>query len=213
MDKIIILGDGGHAKSLVDAIERSNKYEIVGYVINESINIDKNRQYPIVGNDSDLEKIFSQGVTKAAIGIGFLGKSNLRNRLYDKLKKIGFSFPVICDPSAVVSSDVVIEEGTFIGKGAILNASAHIGKMCIINTGAIIEHDCNVGEFSHIAVGSVLCGGVNIGCSSFVGANATVIQEKSIGNNCIIGAGEVARKNMDNDNMFINNRILSRMRY
>ncbi len=35
MEKIVILGNGGHAKSLIDAIERQRQYEIAGYVVNE----------------------------------------------------------------------------------------------------------------------------------------------------------------------------------
>ena len=36
MEKIVILGNGGHAKSLVDAIEKSGQYDIAGCVVGES---------------------------------------------------------------------------------------------------------------------------------------------------------------------------------
>lgn len=198
MEQILILGSGGHAASLADALERENKYEISGYIVNEqmdSCSID----YPVIGTDGDLVHLYQSGIKNAAIGVGYLGKSDLREKLYGRLKEIGFCLPVIRDPSAIVSGHAEIGEGTFIGKGAIINAGAGIGKMCIINTGAVIEHDCIVDDFSHISVGCVLCGNVLAGEASFVGANATVIQGIKIGNRCIIGAGVTVRKDVEDN--------------
>ena len=201
MEKIVILGNGGHAKSLIDIIEREKRYEIAGYVVNENDSESSGAKYPRLGEDAQLEQIFQSGIINAAIGVGYMGRSDLREKLWLQLKKIGFFLPVICDPSAVLAGDVRIGEGSFIGKGSIINANASVGKMCIINTGAIIEHDCEVGDFSHISVGSVLCGNVKVGAASFVGANATVIQGVSIGQGCTIGAGTTIRKNLKDDHM------------
>lgn len=201
MEKIIILGMGGHAKSLVDILEKQRKYEVAGFVVNEDVDKAINGKYPVIGSDSDLEKIYQSGIRNAAIGIGYMGKSDLRERLWKKLKHLGFYLPVICDPSAILAGSVWISEGCFVGKGSILNSNVSIGKMCIINTGAIIEHDCCVDDFSHISVGSVLCGNVKVGIASFVGANATVIQGKSIGDKCIVGAGTVIRKDVEDNCM------------
>lgn len=197
MEKIIILGNGGHAKSLVDAIERQNRFEIMGHVINKDFENGIESDYPVIGTDEDLAKLFQQGTGNAAIGIGFMGKGKVRKRLFYQLKQIGFSLPVICDPSAVLSGHTTIEEGTFIGKGAIINSASTVGKMCIINTGAIIEHDCLVGDFSHVSVGTVLCGDVKIGRESFIGANATIIQGRRVGDGCIVSAGAIVREDIE----------------
>ncbi len=197
MEKIIILGRGGHAESLADVIERENKYQIAGYVVNDSRQEAGEQGYSIIGTDADLLRIFQSGIKYAAMGIGYLGRSDLRERLWNCLKEIGYSLPVICDPSAVVANHISIGEGTMIGKGAIINANADIGKMCIVNTGAIVEHDCIIADFSHISVGSVLCGNVQVGRETFVGANATVIQGMCIGNRCVIGAGTTLRRNVE----------------
>jgi len=200
MEQILIIGCGGHAASLADILERENKFKIAGYIVNDrrttcSVN------YPLIGNDGDLQNLYRNGIRHVAMGIGYLGKSALRERIYQRLKEIGFHMPVVCDPSAIVSKYVKIEEGTIVGKGVIINAGALIGKMCIINTGAIIEHDCRIADFAHISVGSVLCGGVTVKRAAFIGANATVIQGKVIGSNCIIGAGSIIRKNVEDNDM------------
>ncbi|MDE6604103.1 MAG: acetyltransferase [Lachnospiraceae bacterium] len=201
MEKIVILGNGGHARSLTDIIERENRYEIVGYVVNENDTDMSDSKYPRLGGDAQLGQIFQSGIKNAAVGVGYMGNSCLRERLWAQLKQIGFFLPVICDPSAILAGDARIGEGSFIGKGSIVNTNASIGKMCIINTGAIIEHDCEVEDFSHISVGSILCGNVKVGAASFVGANSTVIQGTSIGKNCMVGAGTTIRKNLKDNYM------------
>ncbi len=206
MERIIILGRGGHAASLADAIERQNAYEIAGYVVNEAGEAAHECEYPILGNDDSLARIFQSGIRHAAVGIGFLGESDLRERLWRTLREIGFCLPVICDPSAVYSRSAAIGEGSFLGKGAIVNANARVGRMCIINTGAIVEHDCAVGDFSHVSVGSVLCGGVQIGKSTFVGANATVIQGRRVGDGCIVAAGTTVRKDVEEHHVVFGRR-------
>lgn len=201
MEKIIILGKGGHSRSLVDIIEKEGKYEVAGYVMNENHHQTEREGYPVIGSDADLGQLFQSGIRNVAIGVGYLGKSDLRERLWAELKAIGFRLPVICDPSAILARDAKFGEGTMIGKGAIVNANASVGKMCIINTGAIIEHDCEVGDFSHISIGSILCGNVKTGKSVFTGANSTIIQGINIGNRCIIGAGTTVRKNVEDKHM------------
>ena len=57
MEKIIVLGNGGHAKSLIDTLERAGKLEFAGCVVNDEAG---GNVYPILGNDNDLEKIFAR---------------------------------------------------------------------------------------------------------------------------------------------------------
>lgn len=189
MEDIVLVGFGGHAKSIIDCIKRQNKYRIVGY----TDLYDKNCEYTYLGTDEVLIQLYKNGIKNAVICVGYLGKDNVREVLFNRLKVIGYSLPVISDPSAIISSSSIIDEATFIGKNVVINAETKIGKCCIINTGVIIEHECIVGDFSHIAVGSILCGQVEIGKSCFIGANATIIQCRKIPNSCIVPAGEVIR--------------------
>lgn len=198
MKKIILLGCGGHAKSVVDAIESKGEYEIAGFLDNKEFCY---RGYDVIGADEAAEKLFKDGVQYAFISIGYMGNGRLRERLYAYVKDIGFELPVIVDSSAVIASDVQIGEGTFIGKNSVINANAKIGKLAIVNTGAIIEHDCKVGEFSHISVGAVLCGNVVVGDSCFIGAGTTAIQGIDVADNVIVGAGSVILKNIEKNSM------------
>lgn len=200
MEDIILLGLGGHAHSVVDSIEQTGKYNIVGFLDTEEMQGKHFRDYRVLDIDDAIKKYYDKGIKNAFVTIGFMGDRDIRVRLYKRLKDVGYIVPTIIDSTAVISDNASFDDGIFIGRRAVINAGASIGKMCIINTGAIVEHDCTVGEFSHLAVGSVLCGGASVGRQTLIGANATVIQNIEIGSNVIVGAGTVICKNMQ-DNM------------
>lgn len=199
MEDIILLGAGGHAHSVVDSIEQTGKYNIIGFLDTEEMQGKKFRDYCVLDSDDALQKYFDKGINNAFVTIGFMGHGNVRNHLYRQLKDIGYTVPNIIDDTAVVSKKAKLEDGIFVGKKAVINANAQIGRMCIINTGVIVEHGCRIGEFSHIAVGGVVCGEVIVGVQTLIGANATVIQERKIGNCCIIGAGTIISKDVQNN--------------
>ncbi len=196
MEDIVIIGFGGHAKSVADCILRSGKYNIAGYTdLHDNL-----CRFQYLGTDECLRNIFYNGVTNAVLGIGFMGNVFIRDSVVRLAKDIGYRFPVIFDPSSVISEDAEIGEGTFVGKCTVINANSKIGRFCILNTGSVIEHDDKIGDYTHISVGAALCGSVNIGHHTLIGAKATVIQGKSIGDNSIVGANSTVLKDVG-DNM------------
>lgn len=189
MQDIVIVGFGGHAKSVIDVLERQNEYRIVGFTDVETK--PSYRGYEYLGTDDILPKLYKDGVECAHIAIGYMGSGNLRDKLYSDVKNIGYRLPVVVDSSAVLANSAQIGEGCFIGKNVVINADAQVERMCIVNTGVIVEHECKIEEFSHIAVGSILCGNVVVGNHNLIGAGTTVIQGCNIGNDCIVGAGSI----------------------
>ena len=186
--KIVVLGAGGHAKVVIDILTLNN-WDIVGIVGRAVTSITEFEGYPILGDDDLLYDIFNNGICNAAIGVGYIGNSNVRNNIYRRLKDIGYYLPNIVHPSAVIASNVSMGEGNAVFAGSVINSGAAIGNIGIINTNAIIEHEALLGNNVHVAPGSVILGAVSIMDNSFVGANSTVIQGKQIGQNVIIGAG------------------------
>ncbi len=186
--RLLLLGGGGHCRSVIDCVVSLNKYDKVGivdYVDSTYLGI------PTVGTDDDLETLYHCGWMEAFVTVGSIGDTSTRHKLFKLIKQIGFNIPIIVDPSAVVSQGTLISEGTFIGKNAVVNTGTVIGECSIVNTGAIIEHDCFIGAFSHISPGTVLCGEVNVGANSHIGAGSVVKQKVIVGNDVLVGAGSV----------------------
>lgn len=205
MDKIIIIGGGGHAVNLVETIERDNKYQIQGFVDRAEMLGKHNEGYGYIGTDKDLCSLYEQGIKNAVMGIGYMGEGSIREELYCVLKKIGYQIPALTDETAVVSKRAVISEGVFIGKRAVVNAYAQIGENSIINSGAIIEHGTVVGSHSHIAVGAVVCGQCKIESGCFIGAGSVIKQGVSIGEKSLIGAGSVVLKSIGKNSVAYGN--------
>lgn len=208
--KILLIGGGGHCRSVLDCIYRLNRYDTFGIVEREGEN--GLSSVPVVGTDADLPVLYNNGWREAVVTLGSIGNSERRRSLFDLLQEIGFTLPVIADPSAVISADTWIEEGTFVGKSAVINAGTHVGRCAIINTGAIIEHECKIGDFAHISPGAILCGSVNVEENSYIGAGAVVRQQIQIGHNVLVGAGSVIIRNVPGDCTVVGNpgRILKR---
>lgn len=171
-EKIVLIGGGGHCHSVIDVIEQTNQYEIIG-IIDAKENIGKKvLGYEIIACDDDLETVFKT-CKNAVIAIGQIRSNTIRVKLFYKLKQIGFKLPVVISPIAYVSKHSFIDEGTVVMHHALINANAKIGKNCIINTKALIEHDCTVEDNCHISTASVLNGGVVVKENTFFGSNAT----------------------------------------
>ncbi|MBQ3718551.1 MAG: acetyltransferase [Methanomicrobium sp.] len=188
--KLVLVGGGGHCRSVLSSIDRSKYADIV--IVDSKENLGKDVDgVPIAGTDDDLAKLHDEGYCEAFITVGSVSSNPKRRRIYESLEKIGFSFPSFIDPSAAVADSAVIEEGVFVGKNAVINAGSRIGKFSIINTGAIADHDCNIGSFVHLSPGVVLSGTVTVGDNTHVGTGTCVKQCAKIGENTTVGMGSV----------------------
>ena len=191
-EKIILLGGGGHCKSVIDVIEQEGKYKIVGIVDRKEKLGQKVLDYKIIATDEDLP-LLVKDYKNILITVGQVGTGEKRKDLFKKCKDLGFNFPVIISPYAYVSKYSKIEEGTVVMHNVVINAGAKIGKNCIINTGAIIEHDVVVENHCHISTGAILNGAVLVEEGSFIGSNATTKQYITITKNSFVKAGSLIK--------------------
>ncbi len=188
----VVIGGGGHAKVVIDALLQSKAATPVGIV-------DPDRKLwgkrvlgvPVLGNDQKIALAKRLGATAFVIGVGSVGDSRLRKKLFNAALAQGLSPLTVVHPSAVVANDAVIGAGSVVFAGVKINPGAKIGRNVILNTGAIIEHDCRIGDHAHIAPAACLAGLVNVGAEAHVGARAVVKQGILIGKNAVVGAGAV----------------------
>lgn len=195
MEKIVLVGAGGHCKVIIDIIKSMRKYEIVCITDSKGVG-DKIFDIPIIGSDEVLPQVYKGGVRNAFVCLGSINNIGFRDKIYYKLRKIGYEVPKLIHNKAIVSPYAKIEDGTCVMAGAVVNAGAVIQENCIINTSSIIEHDCVIGRNSHISPGANLAGGVKIGDNSHVGMGASIIQGVTIGTNVVIGAGAVVLEDL-----------------
>jgi sugar O-acyltransferase (sialic acid O-acetyltransferase NeuD family) len=187
MSEIVVIGGGGHAKVIIGALKR-NGFHIHGYTDVEDRGGILGVAY--LGKDIVLEDfVKTHESAGAVIGIGKVDASIFRLDLQNKLATLGFGFPVICSPHAIVGEEVIVGAGTVVLDRVVINSGTVIGKACILNTGSIVEHDCRLGENVHVAPGATISGGAIIGDHCMIGVGANVIQSLRICQGTLIGAG------------------------
>ncbi len=187
---VILLGAGGHAKVLLDILLEQN-IEILGIAEKDGADLPPDLcGVPVIGSDSDVQQ-YPPDKVELVNGIGSIGSTALRQKVYEKFKRQDYCFAQVIHPRAVVSRRALLGEGVQIMAGAVVNIGTRIKENSIINTNASVDHDCLIGAHVHIAPGVTLSGGVMVGDGSHIGTGTSVVQGLEIGTHVIVGAGAV----------------------
>ena len=176
---MILIGASGHAKVIIDILEKSG--QTVDFLVDTNENIKQLCGIPVIHQDEYKEELQHELILS-------IGENQLRKRL---AAFFSTRFGKAIHPGAILASNVAIGEGTVVMVGAVVNSSTRIGRHCIINTAASIDHDCQIGDYAHISPNATLCGTVSVGEGAQVGAGAAVIPNVHIGSWAMIGAGTV----------------------
>jgi len=192
MKEIILIGGGGHCKSVIDVIEEGGSFKIAGIVdVPELLGTDV-LGYPIIGNDSDIENL-SNKYTHALITVGQISSPEIRIRLFNLVKRAGFICPTIISSRAYISEHSIIGDGTVVMHDVLINAGVFIGNNCIINSKALIEHDSKIFDHCHISTNALVNGGVTIKSGCFLGSGSITNNLITIEENSFIKAGAVIK--------------------
>ena len=192
MKEIILIGGGGHCKSVIDVIEQESQFVIVGIVDKPELIGTDVLGYPVIGSNSDLESL-AKIYTYALVTVGQIRSSELRIKLYNLAKKAGFSLPKIISSRAYVSNHTCIGNGTVVMHDAFINAETSIGDNCIINSKALVEHDSIISKYCHISTNAVINGGVKIEECCFIGSGVVTNNSITIKKNSFIRAGSIVK--------------------
>ena len=193
MNRLIIIGAGGHGKVIADIALKIGYSDI--FFVDDCTTGDC-MGFPIIGTSADTEKL-NDGATDFIIGIG----SNTVRKIISR--KYNLNWATLVHPSAQIAVKTSLGKGTVIMANAVVNAGADIGKHCIINSGAVVEHDNILGDYVHISPRSALGGTVRIGAETHIGIGATLINNVSVCESCIIGAGAVVVKNINDSGTYV----------
>ena len=205
MKNILLFGLRRNFKIIVNEILKTSSYNIIGF-IDENINdkfiiIEKKK---IFNRNKDQKKLINKKDTK---GIITFGDNFLRKQIFSRVHKINknFKWEKLISKQSFISKNVVVEQGSIVMPGVIINSYSRIGQMCLINTGSIIEHDNYFKNFSSAGPGVTTSGNVIVNELSHLGTGSVVIHDITIGKNTILGASSVAIKNLNSDSVYVGN--------
>lgn len=176
--KLGIFGYGGHAREVAAQIDKEVTFFVDdNYADGKILGISKfdPTQYEMivaVANPKDRQEIIS------------------------KLPKETRFFTFIHPTVLILSNDIEIGEGSFIGAYSILTTNIKIGSHAILNRGNQIGHDSMIGDYFSAMPGAIVSGNVSIGNRVYLGTNSSIIEKKCLLDDITLGANGVVVKNI-----------------
>jgi len=192
IDHLVLLGAGGHAKVVYDAIVAAKLAARV------SVRDDDSALHGVTFLDLRIEAptgALADLPLHVHIGIGNnANRAALLARLAGAAKRL----VAVLHPAAMVSPHAQVGAGAFVAAGALIAPGASVAECAIINHCAVVDHDCTVGRHAHVAPNATLGGGVKVGEGALVGAGAVVLPGISVGTWAVVGAGAVVTRSVAN---------------
>lgn len=201
MNKLILIGAGGHGKVVADSAALCGNWRSIEFLDDAYPELSRTSNWQVIGKIDDYAN-FIDSETQFTVSIG---QNIVRLKIIEKLHQANTSLPVIAHPSAFISDRQNVGDATVVMAQAAINVDCKIGQGCIINTGATVDHDCNLADGVHISPGAHLAGGVSIGKRSSIGIGAVVTPGVKIGENVIVGAGSTVLEDIEDGTTVIGN--------
>lgn len=196
MIDIVVYGAGGHAMILLDLLERTKSFRIMGLIGADSELKESMMGYPVFKGEEHLDRFLNQGVINVALGIGGLTDNGKRRSVYHKLKSMGFNLPNIIDSSAIVSQYVTFGDAVVVFPGVIINAEVSIGNNVIIATGSSVDHESVIKDHVLVSAGVTIGAGNLIHESALIGLGSKLVSHVAVGKGVLVGAGAVVVKDI-----------------
>jgi UDP-3-O-[3-hydroxymyristoyl] glucosamine N-acyltransferase len=191
--------------------------------------VDELNGLPCLGSELDLvDNPKKFGDAKFFVGSFWDGNSNIETDVLSgyqlRLNRIKFiddnklDCYTLIDPRSMLSKNIEVGAGTYIGRQVNIRAGAKIGRHCTITDASGFANDVTLGDNCVLSAGVYLMSNVVLGNNVYVGTRATVFNGHSskqshvtIGDDCKIHATATVSKDMEPGTTAVyNGRILKR---
>ncbi|OCL27624.1 hypothetical protein U472_03475 [Orenia metallireducens] len=196
MGEVIVIGAGGHARTIGNILKLMNNIKIINFIDCFKKDNEKIVNKDVIQVENIITYIQNQKIQDVVLA---LGDNKKREYYFKELNKRGYNFLNVIHPTAIIEDNVKLGNGVVIGAGVILGAEVIIKNNTIINNGVIVDHESIIGNNVHIAPGTKIAGRVIIGNNTFIGVGSSIIDNISIGKNVIAGAGSVIIKDIEDN--------------
>ena len=196
--KLAIIGAGGHGK-VAGEIALLNQYNTIDFFDDKKSEI-KNFPFEIIGN---LELLKNNLKNYDDIFVA-IGDNKIRFDKISWVKNEKKNIVNLIHPKSTISQFSSIELGSCVMANAVINAGTYIKEGVIINTSSSIDHDCLIEDYAHISPNCSLSGNVNVGKFSHLGAGTSVHPGINVGQNVKTGVGSKIYKDILDNKIYKN---------
>ena len=187
---LVLVGGGGHASDLLQAVEAANAVRPTWHVVG-------------ILDDADVDprRFAGRGVTQVG-GIDDVGRMDAafvvcvgwpwsRQAVVARIGDRGEAAPPIVHPGADVGAGTTLGPGSVVLGGAHVSPMVRLGPHSLVSYLASVGHDTVFGAVAAIMPGAAVSGDVVAGDEVLVGTNATILEGRRIGDRARVGAGAV----------------------
>jgi sugar O-acyltransferase (sialic acid O-acetyltransferase NeuD family) len=183
--KLALFGYGGHAREVAAQMQK----EVTFFVNDEYAN--------------DVAKPISQFNPEEYIMMVAVGDSRARFDIVQSLPKETTYFTFIHPTALLLSKDINIGTGSFIGAYSILTTNITIGDHAILNRGNHIGHDTEIGSYFSAMPGAIVSGNVKIYSMVYMGTNSSIKEKLSIHSLATIGSNTAVVKHIEEPGTYV----------
>jgi sugar O-acyltransferase (sialic acid O-acetyltransferase NeuD family) len=168
--RLLVVGAGGHGRSVAEAAQLSGLFTVVGFLDDSMPAGEMALGIPVLGSVASFAK--HQNVCDQAIVA--IGNNSVRDKLMQQLAEAGISLTTVAHPRAFVSPSALVGHGTAIMAGAIVGTEARLGVGAIVNCGAVVDHHATVEDYGHLGVNASMAGGTVLGRGAWMQAGSAL---------------------------------------
>jgi sugar O-acyltransferase (sialic acid O-acetyltransferase NeuD family) len=198
--ELVIIGAGGFgaiAASVAGDInatgianDRPAPWNIIGYADGDVAKRGtRHVGYPVHGTLEDVDRDFPRRELWFFCAIG---ENNVRANVARVAERLGWRPATLVHPTAILSNNVEVGAGSYIGPLSVTSVNAKIGAHAIVDMHVSIGHDAVLRDFCAVYPGARISGCCRVGEYVLVGSNATLLPGTVVGDGAVVGAGSLA---------------------
>lgn len=185
--RLLIVGAGGHGRSVAEAVLMADHFRLVGFADDGAFaRAEAVWDLPVLGPATAFENYTGQA-THAVVAIG---NNALRQKLFAQLQAAGFALVSVIHPRAMVSPRAKLGAGVAVMAGAIVGTEAVLGEGAIVNCGAVVDHHAQVHAFGHLGVNACMAGGSVLGALAWMQAGSAIGYGVQLAAETVLNPGE-----------------------
>jgi sugar O-acyltransferase (sialic acid O-acetyltransferase NeuD family) len=183
--ELALYGYGGHAREVATQIDQPITFFVDDKYLTE-----------------ETKPISEFDPTKYLIMVA-VADSKDRFDIVQRLPKETQFFTFIHPTALILSDNVQVGEGSFIGANSILTTNIKLGKHAILNRGNQIGHDSEIGDYFSAMPGAIVSGNVKIYDCVYMGTNSSIKEKLSIHSLSTIGMNSCVVKHIEESGVYV----------
>lgn len=195
--KLIIFGNTNLADMANYYFEHDANYKVEAFVVDDEFYKDDYFcQKPVVPF-SRIVSDYSPDEYKLFVAVGYTDQNRIRENIYNKCKKIGYTLPSYVSSKATTFDTLKVGDNCFILEDNTIQPFAVIGNDVCLWSGNHIGHHAVIEDHCFVTSHVVISGGVHVGKNCFIGVNSSLRDHITIGDYCLIGANSWINKDTE----------------